>query len=146
MPLLGILTDPHAEPLERETMRHVTRRLIPLLMICYFVGYLDRVNVSFASLSMNRDLHLSAAVYGFGGGIFFLGYFLFEIPSNLMLERVGARRWIARILVTWGIISACTALVRGPWSFWGVRFLLGLEGRFNGRRIFVTIDPQHRAI
>ena len=140
MPLLGILTDPHAEPLERETMRHVTRRLIPLLMICYFVGYLDRVNVSFASLTMNRDLHLSAAVYGFGGGIFFLGYFLFEIPSNLMLERVGARRWIARILVTWGIISACTSLVRGEWSFYGVRFFLGLAeaGFYPGIILYLT--------
>jgi ACS family tartrate transporter-like MFS transporter len=140
MPLLGILTDPHAKPLERETMRHVTRRLIPLLMICYFVGYLDRVNVSFASLTMNRDLHLSAAVYGFGGGIFFLGYFLFEIPSNLMLERVGARRWIARILVTWGVISACTALVRGEWSFYGVRFFLGLAeaGFYPGIILYLT--------
>ncbi len=140
MPLLGILTDPHAEPLERETMRHVTRRLIPLLMVCYFVGYLDRVNVSFASLTMNRDLHLSPAVFGFGGGIFFLGYFLFEVPSNLMLERVGARRWIARILVTWGIISACTALVAGEWSFYGVRFLLGLAeaGFYPGIILYLT--------
>jgi ACS family tartrate transporter-like MFS transporter len=140
MPLLGMLTDPNAEPIERETMRHVTKRLIPLLMICYFVGYLDRVNVSFASLTMNRDLHLSPAVFGFGGGIFFLGYFLFEVPSNLMLERVGARRWIARILVTWGLISACTSAVRGEWSFYGIRFLLGLAeaGFYPGIILYLT--------
>ncbi len=137
---LGVLTDPNAEPIERETMRRVTRRLIPLLMICYFVGYLDRVNVSFASLTMNRDLHLSPAVFGFGGGIFFLGYFLFEVPSNLMLERVGARTWIARILVTWGIISACTATVVGEKSFYGIRFLLGLAeaGFYPGIILYLT--------
>ncbi len=140
MPLLGFLDDPNAEPIERETMRRVTRRLIPLLMICYFVGYLDRVNVSFASLTMNRDLHLSPAVFGFGGGIFFFGYFLFEIPSNLMLERVGARRWIARILITWGIISAFTAAVAGEKSFYGVRFLLGLAeaGFYPGIILYLT--------
>jgi MFS transporter, ACS family, tartrate transporter len=140
MPLLGVLTDPNAEPIERETMRRVTKRLIPLLMICYFVGYLDRVNVSFASLTMNRDLHLSPAVFGFGGGIFFLGYFLFEVPSNLLLERVGARKWIARILVTWGIISACTATVVGEKSFYGIRFLLGLAeaGFYPGIILYLT--------
>ena len=109
---------PHViTPLERETMRRVARRLLPLLMACYFVAYLDRVNVGFASLTMNKALGFTSAVYGFGGGIFFLGYFIFEVPSNVLLSKVGARRWIARILVTWGIISACTAFITGPTSF-----------------------------
>src|ERR1700728_2543421 len=90
--------------LERATMARVTRRLLPMLIACYFVAYLDRVNVGFAGLTMNKDLGFSSAVFGFGGGIFFLGYFIFEVPSNVILERVGARTWIARILVTWGII------------------------------------------
>ncbi len=140
MALLGVLTDPNAEPIERETMRRVTRRLVPLLMICYFVGYLDRVNVSFASLTMNRDLHFSSAVYGFGGGVFFLGYFLFEIPSNLLLARVGARKWIARILITWGIIAALEAGIWNEPSFYGIRFLLGLAeaGFFPGIILYLT--------
>jgi ACS family tartrate transporter-like MFS transporter len=140
MALLGVLTDPNAEPIERDTMRRVTRRLIPLLMICYFVGYLDRVNVSFAALTMNEDLHFSAAVYGFGGGVFFLGYFLFEIPSNLLLARFGARKWIARILITWGIISALTAAVWNEASFYGIRFVLGLAeaGFFPGIILYLT--------
>ena len=104
--------------LERQTIARVTRRLLPLLIACYFVAYLDRVNVGFASLTMNKALNFSSAVYGFGGGIFFLGYFIFEVPSNALLSKVGARRWIARILVTWGIISACTALITGPLSFY----------------------------
>src|ERR1700687_2209102 len=112
--------------LQRETMAKVTRRLIPLLMVCYFTAYLDRVNVGFAALTMNKALGFSAAVFGVGSGIFFVGYFLFEIPSNLLLAKVGARRWIARILITWGIISGLTAFVWGEWSFYGIRFLLGL--------------------
>ena len=107
-------------------MAKVTRRLIPLLMVCYFTAYLDRVNVGFAALTMNKALGFSAAVFGVGSGIFFVGYFLFEIPSNLLLAKVGARRWIARILITWGIISGLTAFVWGEWSFYGIRFLLGL--------------------
>jgi MFS transporter, ACS family, tartrate transporter len=108
--------------LERTTMARVTRRLLPMLMLCYFVAYLDRVNIGFAGLTMNRDLGFSAAVFGFGGGIFFLGYFIFEVPSNVILEKVGARTWIARILVTWGVISGLTALVVGPYSFFTIRF------------------------
>ena len=100
--------------LERQTMARVARRLLPLLIACYFVAYLDRVNVGFASLTMNKALGFSSAVYGFGGGIFFLGYFIFEVPSNILLAKVGARVWIARILITWGIISGCTALVVRP--------------------------------
>ena len=102
---------PAVEAIESATMRRVGRRLIPLLMICYFAAYLDRVNVCFAALTMNKALGLSAAIFGIGSGIFFLGYFLFEVPSNLILEKVGARRWIARILITWGIISGITAFV-----------------------------------
>jgi MFS transporter, ACS family, tartrate transporter len=126
--------------LERTTMARVTRRLLPMLMLCYFVAYLDRVNIGFAGLTMNRDLGFSAAVFGFGGGIFFLGYFLFEVPSNVILEKVGARTWIARILVTWGIISGLTALVVGPYSFFTIRFLLGLAeaGFFPGIILYLT--------
>ncbi|PPQ28456.1 MFS transporter [Rhodopila globiformis] len=131
---------PVVAPIERETIRHVTRRLIPLLMVSYFVAYLDRVNVGFASLSMNKDLGFSAEIYGIGSGIFFFGYFLAEIPSNLILSKVGARRWIARILITWGVISGLTALVRGTWSFLGIRFLLGLAeaGFYPGIILYLT--------
>ena len=126
--------------LERRTVARVARRLLPLLMACYFVAYLDRVNVGFASLTMNKALGFTSAVYGFGGGIFFLGYFIFEVPSNVLLSKVGARRWIARILVTWGIISACTALITGPVSFYSVRFLLGVAeaGFFPGIILYLT--------
>ena len=96
---------------EEATYRKVSWRLLPLLLLCYLVAYLDRVNVGFAKLQMASDLHLSDAVYGLGAGIFFFGYFLFEVPSNLILHRVGARIWIARIMVTWGVISALTMFV-----------------------------------
>ena len=126
--------------LERETMAKVTRRLIPLLMVCYFTAYLDRVNVGFAALTMNKALGFSAAMFGVGSGIFFVGYFLCEIPSNLILARVGARKWIARILVTWGIISGLTAFVWSEWSFYGVRFVLGLAeaGFYPGIILYLT--------
>src|SRR6201996_180623 len=117
---------PAVEAIETATMRRVGRRLIPLLMAGYFAAYLDRVNVGFAALTMNKSLGLSAEIFGIGSGIFFVGYFLFEIPSNLILSRVGARKWIARILITWGVISGVTAFVTGPWSFLGIRFVLGL--------------------
>ena len=96
---------PCRRTLEARTMRQVALRIVPFLMICYFVSFLDRVNLGFAALDMVRDLHLSPTVFGFGGGIFFLSYFLCEVPSNLLLEQVGARRWIARIMVTWGILA-----------------------------------------
>ena len=126
--------------LERQTMTRVARRLLPLLMACYFVAYLDRVNVGIASLTMNKALGFTSAVYGFGGGIFFLGYFIFEVPSNILLSKVGARVWIARILITWGIISACTAFIVGPVSFYSVRFLLGIAeaGFFPGIILYLT--------
>jgi len=120
--------------LERTTLRAVSRRLIPFLFLLYVVSFLDRVNVGFAALEMNRDLGLSPAVYGFGAGIFFIGYSLFEVPSNLILARVGARRWIARIMITWGLIAAGMMFVRGPLSFYVLRFLLGVAeaGFFPG--------------
>jgi MFS transporter, ACS family, tartrate transporter len=133
--LLGEISE-----LERQTMRRVARRLLPMLIACYFIAYLDRVNVGFASLTMNKALGFSSAVYGFGGGIFFLGYFIFEVPSNILLSKVGARRWIARILVTWGIISGCMAFITGPISFYSVRFLLGIAeaGFFPGIILYLT--------
>ena len=132
---LGAVTE-----LERTTMRRVARRLLPLLILCYFVAYLDRVNVGFAALTMNRALGFTATVYGFGSGIFFLGYFIFEVPSNVLLSKIGARVWIARILITWGIISAGTAFVVGPLSFYGVRFALGIAeaGFFPGIILYLT--------
>ena len=111
--------------IEASTMRLVAWRLLPFLMLCYFVSFVDRVNAGFAALEMNKDLHLSPAVFGLGGGLFFVGYFLFEVPSNLALERVGARRWIARIMLTWGAIAAAMALIQGPHSFYLLRVLLG---------------------
>lgn len=128
------------DPIETATMRRVTRRLIPLLMASYFAAYLDRVNVGFAALTMNKALGFSAEVFGIGSGIFFFGYFLFEIPSNLIMSKVGARRWIARILLTWGVISGATAFVTGTWSFLGVRFLLGLAeaGFYPGIILYLT--------
>ena len=95
--------------LETATMRRVTIRIVPFLMLCYFIAFVDRVNAGFAALQMNKDVGLSPAVFGLGGGIFFLAYFLFEVPSNLALEKVGARIWIARIMITWGLIWP------GPW-------------------------------
>ncbi|MFO0836879.1 MAG: MFS transporter, partial [Phycisphaerae bacterium] len=126
---------PSLDPLrERATMAAVTRRLIPFLFVLYVVAFLDRVNVGFAALEMNEDLGFSAAVYGFGAGIFFIGYALFEVPSNLLLARMGARRWIARIMITWGVLASGMMFVRGPMSFYVVRFLLGIAeaGFFPG--------------
>ncbi|WMY72523.1 MFS transporter [Buttiauxella selenatireducens] len=105
--------------------KKIAWRLLPLLVLCYFAAFLDRVNVGFAALTMRDDIGLSATAYGLGSGIFFLSYFIFEVPSNLMLARYGARRWIARIMITWAIISACTAFVQGSTSFLILRFLLG---------------------
>ena len=129
-----------AEPIEREssleaaTMSRVSRRLIPLLFCLYIVCFIDRTNVSIAALQMNRDLAFSAAVYGLGAGIFFLGYALFEVPSNLLLARVGARRWIGRIAITWGLLAVGMMFVRTAGSFYTMRFLLGVAeaGYFPG--------------
>jgi D-galactonate transporter len=122
-------------------------RIMPIVLLSYIIAYLDRVNVGFAKLQMMGDLKFSDSVYGFGAGIFFLGYFFFEIPSNLILHKVGARVWICRVLVTWGIVSCCTAFVRTPWEFYTVRFLLGLAeaGFFPGMILYLTYwFPSHR--
>jgi D-galactonate transporter len=136
--------NPGAAPLsagaEEDLYRKVTLRLVPFLMVCYLVAYLDRVNVGFAKLQMLQDLGFSDTVYGLGAGIFFLGYFLFEVPSNIILHRVGARRWIARIMITWGIISAAMIFVTTPGMFYLLRFLLGLAeaGFFPGLILYLT--------
>jgi ACS family tartrate transporter-like MFS transporter len=120
--------------LELGAMRKVSRRLIPFLFVLYVAAYLDRINVGFAQLQMKSALGFSDTVYGLGTGIFFLGYFLFEVPSNLMLARIGARVWIARIAITWGLISCAMAIVQTPASFYVFRFLLGVAeaGFFPG--------------
>ncbi|OZI61222.1 MFS transporter [Bordetella genomosp. 11] len=120
--------------------RKVTLRIVPFLVLCYVVAYLDRVNVGFAKLQMLQDLQFSDTVYGLGAGIFFLGYFIFEVPSNIILHRVGARRWIARIMITWGIISSAMIFVTTPGMFYLLRFLLGLAeaGFFPGIILYLT--------
>lgn len=125
---------------EKRVIRKVTMRIVPFLIACYFFAYLDRVNVGLAAFQMNDDIGISAAVFGFGSGIFFLGYFLFEVPSNLALERFGARRWIARIMITWGILAACMMFVRGATSFAVLRFLLGAAeaGFYPGVILYIT--------
>jgi D-galactonate transporter len=127
--------------LEARAIRRVSRRLLPLLIVCYFISYLDRVNVGFAALTMNKDLSISATAYGLGAGVFFLTYFAFEVPSNLFLERVGARVWIARIMLTWGILSGAMAFIVGEKSFYAVRLLLGAAeaGFFPGIIFYLTL-------
>jgi ACS family tartrate transporter-like MFS transporter len=129
------------DTLEQRTMARVSARLLPFVIVCYFVAYLDRVNVSFASLTMNKDLGLSASAYGLGAGVFFLAYAVFEIPSNLLLARFGARRWIARIMVTWGIMSGAMAFIGNETWFYAVRFLLGAAeaGFFPGMIFYLTL-------
>ena len=106
---------------EHRIIRKATLRLVPFLCACYITAFLDRVNVGFAALQMNAALGLSASVYGLGAGIFFVGYFLFEVPSNLVLSRLGARVWIARIVLLWGVVSVGMMFVTGPWSFCAMR-------------------------
>lgn len=125
---------------ERSTMRAVSFRILPFLILAYFICVLDRVNVSFAALTMNADLAFSPLVYAWGAGIFFIGYFILEVPSNIALHHFGARRWIARIMVTWGLISAAMAFVSGANSFYALRFLLGVAeaGFFPGIILYLT--------
>jgi sugar phosphate permease len=125
---------------EERTYSRVIWRLVPFLFLCYVVAYLDRVNVGFAKLQMLNDLKFSDTVYGLGAGIFFIGYFLFEVPSNIILHRTGARRWIARIMVTWGVLSACTMFVTTPMTFYVLRFFLGVfeAGFFPGIILYLT--------
>ena len=126
--------------IERTTMRAIAWRLVPFLMLCYFFNLLDRSNIGVASLQMRPQLGLSAAAYGLGGSLFFVGYFLFEVPSNLLLEKFGARRWIARIMISWGIMCVLMALTQGPLSFYVLRFLLGVAeaGFFPGIVLYAT--------
>lgn len=126
--------------LEKRVMRKVTLRIVPFIMLLYFIAFIDRVNLGFAALTMNKDLGFSPTVFGVGAGIFFLGYFLFEVPSNLILHKVGARIWIARVMITWGLVSACMALVNSANSFYLLRFLLGVAeaGFFPGIILYLS--------
>lgn len=126
--------------LEKETMRKVFMRIIPFVIFAYFLCFIDRINISFAALTMSRDLALTSTMFGFGAGVFFIGYFIAEVPSNVLLERFGTRLWIARIMVTWGIISALMSMVTGEYSFYIMRFLLGVAeaGFFPGVVFYFT--------
>ena len=120
--------------------RKVTWRILPFLMLCYFIAFVDRVNAGFAALQMNHDIGISPSAFGFGGGLFYISYVIFEVPSNLAMERVGARLWIARIMISWGLVSALMAAVVGPYSFYAVRLLLGAAeaGFFPGVILYLT--------
>jgi MFS family permease len=126
---------------ETKTYHKVDVRLLPFLFLCYILAYLDRVNVGFAKLQMLKDLSMSDAAFATGAGIFFIGYFFFEVPSNVLLKKFGARMWIARIMISWGVISACMIFVKGEWSFYAMRFLLGLAeaGFFPGVIFYLTL-------
>lgn len=130
-----------ADSLEARAYRKVDVRIVPFLFLCYILAYLDRVNLGFAKLQMMKDLAMSDAVFAGGAGIFFIGYFFFEVPSNVLLKKFGARRWIARIMISWGVISACMIFVRSERSFYAVRFLLGLAeaGFFPGVIFYLTL-------
>ena len=138
-----------APDVERRAVARVQARLIPFIFICYVIAYLDRVNIGFAATELQRDLGLSDAAFGLGAGLFFLGYCLFEVPSNLILERIGARLWIARIMIVWGIVSMAMMLVSGVASFYALRVLLGIAeaGFFPGVILYLTywVPARHRA-
>ncbi|MFF5482185.1 MFS transporter [Streptomyces sp. NPDC012935] len=146
---LSATTGEAAPDLARENavFRKVVRRIVPFLILCYVFSYLDRVNVGFAKLQMSDDLGFSEAAYGLGAGLFFIGYFLFEVPSNLMLQRIGARTWIARIMITWGLVSASFMFVNSETTFYVLRFLLGAAeaGFYPGVILYCTYwFPSHR--
>lgn len=126
--------------LEERVLRKITWRIVPFIMVLYLIAFIDRVNIGFASLTMNQDLGFSSTVFGIGAGIFFLGYFIFEVPSNLILNKVGARIWIARVMITWGLVSGAMALVQGTTSFYVLRFLLGVAeaGFFPGIILYLS--------
>jgi sugar phosphate permease len=134
---------------ETAVYNKVTRRLIPFLFACYILAYIDRVNIGFAKLQMQQDLGMSDTVYGIGAGIFFIGYFLFEVPANIILQRLGARLWLGALMVLWGAVSSCTILARGAASFYAIRMLLGIveSGFFPGVILYLTFwyTRQHRA-
>jgi len=125
----------------RRVMRKATWRLIPLLALGYGIAFMDRANISFAALQMNRDLHFNAGIYGFGAGVFFVSYAMCELPSNMLLLKFGARRWIARIMLTWGVLAAAMVFVRSPASFYALRFLLGMAeaGFFPGVLYYLSL-------
>jgi sugar phosphate permease len=125
---------------EDDIFSKITWRLVPFLFLCYLAAYLDRVNVGFAKLQMQKELAFSETVYGLGAGIFFLGYVLFEVPSNIILHKVGARLWLARVMLTWAVISAVTAFVSTPTAFYVMRFLLGVAeaGFIPGVLLYLT--------
>jgi ACS family tartrate transporter-like MFS transporter len=135
--------------LEQRVIRKITWRLIPFLMLLYFVAFLDRINVGFAALTMNKDVGLTSQMFGFGAGIFFLGYFAFEVPSTVILHNVGARFWIGRVMISWGLVSVAMAFTRGPISFYILRFLLGLAeaGFFPGIILYLSywFPANHRS-
>jgi len=135
--------------LEQRAIRKITWRLIPFLMLLYFVAFLDRINVGFAALTMNKDVGLTPQMFGLGAGIFFLGYFAFEVPSTVILHHVGARFWIGRVMITWGLVSVAMAFTRGPISFYVFRFLLGLAeaGFFPGIILYLSywFPANHRS-
>jgi ACS family tartrate transporter-like MFS transporter len=135
--------------LEQRAIRKITWRLIPFLMLLYFIAFLDRINVGFAALTMNKDVGLTSQMFGLGAGIFFLGYFVFEVPSTVILHKVGARFWIGRVMITWGLVSVAMAFTRGPISFYVLRFLLGLAeaGFFPGIILYLSywFPANHRS-
>ncbi|MBD8906648.1 MFS transporter [Methylorubrum zatmanii] len=137
------------DAIEARTIRRVSWRIVPFIMLLYFVAFIDRVNIGFAALTMNKDLGFSSAVFGFGAGVFFFGYFLFEVPSNIILDKVGARLWIARVMITWGLISGAFAFIESETSFYVLRFLLGAAeaGFFPGIILYLSywFPARHRA-
>src|SRR3979490_8902 len=137
---LDFPTSSGPEAVLKSAIRKAALRFVPLLTIAYLFNYLDRTSLGFAALTMNQQLGLSASQFGFAARIFFLGYSVLEVPSNLLLYRFGARRWLARIMITWGLVSAATAFVVGPDSFYGVRLLLGIAeaGFFPGVTFFLA--------
>jgi MFS family permease len=145
------LASPVKNPIEFEKSVYtkVSRRLIPFLFLCYIFAYVDRVNVGFAKLQMQQDLGITDAVYGAGAGIFFLGYFLFEVPCNMMLQKIGAKYWLGPIMIVWALVSASTMFVKSEASFYAIRFLLGIveSGFFPGVILYLTFwyTRKHRA-
>ncbi len=140
---------PASSLLEQRAIRKITWRLIPFLMLLYFVAFLDRINIGFAALTMNKEVGLTSQMFGLGAGIFFLGYFLFEVPSTVILHNLGARFWIGRVMITWGLVSVAMAFTRGPISFYVLRFLLGLAeaGFFPGIILYLSywFPANHRS-
>jgi D-galactonate transporter len=146
-PTIASPSSPSVQDPQSATYRKVFWRIVPFLMLCYVVAYLDRVNVGFAKLQMGQDLGFSETVFGLGAGVFFAGYFLFELPSNLLMNKIGARIWIARIMITWGLILAAFVFVSTPGMFYFMRFLLGLAeaGFYPGVILYLTYwFPAHR--